>query len=86
MSLNLSSERSKDMRKDQCLFCTSRKCPERVVSLYDKGKLYDEIACVKHIKELYKDSDDKAPKVMKIFSSSTGRQKRSDVSIFNNHI
>ena len=71
-------------RKDECLFCTSRKCSERVVSSDDKGTTYDEIACSKHSSAMYKDSDEKAPKVMKIFISSTGRLFRKDMSIFDN--
>jgi len=63
-------------RKDECLFCTSRSCFERVVSSGDNGQLYDEIACPEHVKDMYKHSDRKAPKVMKHFISSTGRQKR----------
>ena len=69
-------------RKDECLFCTSRRCYERVASSEDKGKTYDEIACIKHIENLYDDSDEKAPGIMKIFQSSTARQKRGDKEIF----
>lgn len=52
---------------NECLFCGSRFCYERVVSIYDNGATYDEVACRNHIEELYKDSDEKAPKVMKSF-------------------
>lgn len=69
-------------RKDECLFCTSRSCYERVVSSEDIGQLYDEIACPNHVKELYKHSDEKAPDVMKYFNSSTGKQKRGDINPF----
>jgi len=72
-------------RKDECLFCTSRKCYERVVATEDNGKLYDEIACIKHVDELYKHSDETVPKVMRIFSSSTGRVKRGDLGIFESY-
>jgi len=72
-------------RKDECIFCTSRKCSERVVSVDDKGKTYDEIACSKHSNDMNKDSDIKAPKVMKIFASSTGRLRRGDMSIFEKY-
>jgi len=69
-------------RKDECLFCKSRKCYERVVTNDDDGKAYDEIACIDHVKDLYKHSDEDVPKVMRIFSSSTGRQKRGEQGIF----
>lgn len=69
-------------RKDECLFCKSRSCYERVVSFEDKGQTYDEIACRNHVKELHKHSDEKLPKVMKIFSSSTGKQKRGELGIY----
>jgi len=69
-------------RKDECLFCTSRSCYERVVSSQDKAQLYDEVACNKHIKDLHKHSDEIAPKIIKYFNSSTGKQKRGDNSIF----
>lgn len=72
-------------RKDECLFCKSRKCGERVVSVDDKGKTYDEISCEKHADDMNKDSDIKAPKVMKLFISSTGRLKRGDISVFDKY-
>ncbi|HEY5586671.1 MAG TPA: hypothetical protein VIK78_19555 [Ruminiclostridium sp.] len=65
-------------RKDECLFCKSRKCYTRVVSTTDNGKIYDELACSKHICDVEKDSDKKAPKVMKLFMSGTGRMKRGE--------
>ena len=65
-------------RKDECLFCTSRNCFERVVST-DNGNTYDEISCIKHTKDLYKDADSKSTKIMKNVISSTGRQKRGQV-------
>ena len=67
-------------RKDECLFCTSRKCYERVVTSNDNGKLYDEIACREHVKELHKNSD-KVIDVIKIFASSTGSVRRGDLGI-----
>ena len=60
-------------RKNECLFCTSRSCYERVVS---GDKTYDEIACPTHLKDLYKHSDLKAPGVLKNFISSTGKLRR----------
>jgi ribosomal protein S18 len=65
-------------RKDECLFCTSRSCYERVVSSEDGGQIYDEIACPRHQNELYKHSDEKAPKIMKHFISSTGKLRRGE--------
>ena len=61
--------------KNECLFCGSRFCYERVVSL---DLTYDEVSCMKHIKDLHKHSDIVAPKVMKQFISSTGIQKRGN--------
>jgi hypothetical protein len=58
---------------NECLFCRSRFCYERVVS---KDMEYDEVACTKHVKELHKHSDITAPGVMKSFISGTGIQKR----------
>ena len=59
--------------KNECLFCKSRFCYERVVSL---DLQYDEVACMKHVKDLHKHSDIVAPKIMKQFISGTGIQKR----------
>ena len=65
------------MRKDQCLFCTSRNCFTRIVSV-DDMKIYDEIACRRHTNELHKHSDEKAPKIVKLYMSSTGCFKRGE--------
>jgi len=73
------------MRKDQCLFCKSRKCSNRIVSSEDNGKVYDEIACDRHGRDLDSHSDLKAPKVMKLFISGTGSLERGeDISSFLN--
>lgn len=64
-------------RKNECLFCTSRNCYDRVVSI-DNGKTYDEIACRRHVLELDKHSDVKAPGIIKHFIESTGRQRRGE--------
>ena len=64
-------------RNDECLFCSKRKCCERVVST-DGGWTYDEVACSSHIKLLHKHSDGAAPGVMKHFISSTGKMKRKE--------
>lgn len=68
-------------RRDECLCCSSRTCYERVVStdvMIDTCLPYDEVACRLHIKDLHRDSDEKAPRIMKQFISSTGRQKRGE--------
>lgn len=64
------------MRKDQCLFCTSRNCYTRIVSSDDNGATYDEVACSRHSDALYSHSDKIAPGVMKLFISGIGREKR----------
>ena len=66
---------SGDKRSDECLFCTKRKCHERVVST-DGGWTYDEVACMDHVIMLHHHSDKAAPGVRKHFISSTGNQKR----------
>jgi hypothetical protein len=59
-------------KPDECLFCRSRNCCNRIVSSEDVGKTYDEVACGKHCSDLDKHSDQTAPGVMKYFISSTG--------------
>jgi hypothetical protein len=66
------------MRKDQCLFCTNRRCYSRIVSSQDNGKTYDEVACDKHSHQLDIHSDETAQKVVKLFISGTGTYKRGD--------
>lgn len=63
-------------RVDECLFCKKRSCYERVVST-DGGKTYDEVACRDHIRDLHKDSDAKAPGIMKHFITSTHKLRRN---------
>ncbi len=58
---------------NECLFCRSRFCYERVVT---KDMSYDEVACRSHVKDLHKHSDEKAPGIIKSFISSTGVLKR----------
>jgi len=62
----------------QCYKCRSSKCYDRVVSSEDNGKTFDEVACSKHKDELYKYSDEVAPKIMKWFITSTGGVKRGE--------
>ena len=70
-------------RKDECLFCRNRFCYSRIVSSEDDGKIYDEVACHKHTVELEKHSDEKAPKVMKYFVSSTYKQSRGKPFLYH---
>lgn len=69
------------MRKDKCLFCSSRKCNHRVVSgetkTFTGSRAYDEIACRRHVTELYKHADLNY-KYMKIYMQTTGRYCRGD--------
>ena len=62
-------------RSDECFACKRRACYERVVSP-DGGKEFDEVACQGHAHDLHKYAENSAPKVMKYFISSTGKQKR----------
>ena len=64
------------MRKDQCLFCNSRKCNTRIVSTTDNVITYDEVACNKHILLLEKNADQAVPKVIKLYQSRTSKLKR----------
>lgn len=74
--------KGKRKRKDECLFCGSRSCYDRIVSA-DDGKTYDEIACREHSLDLYKHYRETAPLVLKYFISSTGKLKRGEP--FNPH-
>jgi predicted nucleic acid binding AN1-type Zn finger protein len=64
---------SKSKIVNECLFCKNRFCYERVVT---KDMSYDEVACMKHVKDLHKHSDTTLPNVMKSFISSSGVLKR----------
>jgi hypothetical protein len=44
-------------RKDECFYCSSRKCNHRFASTEDDGKSYDQIACEKHWKLLITHSE-----------------------------
>jgi hypothetical protein len=72
------ADKEEKMRKDQCLFCGSRRCHSRIVSSKDNGKTYDEVACSKHARQLDIHSDETAPKVMKLFISGTGTYSRGE--------
>ena len=66
-------------RPNECLFCTSRRCYVHIYSS-DAGKTYNEIACQKHTKELYKDADERAAGVLKRFCESSGKQDRRRIN------
>lgn len=63
------------MRKDQCKFCTSRKCNTRIVT---PNLGYDEIACRKHGRELEKHADETLNGGLRCNTSSMGSLKRGD--------
>lgn len=62
-------------RTDECLFCVSRSCYERVYSAMTAHP-YDEVACLFHIKQLHAHSDEALPGISKHFISSSSRMKR----------
>lgn len=67
------------LRKDQCLFCKSRRCHIRIVR-YEEPK-YDEVACNRHILELEKHSDEVLGYkngVMRHHITSSGQLKRGE--------
>lgn len=66
-------------RKDECLFCGSRKCYTRVVRL--ENPRYDEIACDKHSNDLYTHSDTTLGKgngIYRHYISGSARHKRGE--------
>jgi hypothetical protein len=67
-------------RKDECLFCTSRKCNTRVVR--QEEPLFDEVSCDKHINLLYGHADAvlgrKGSGVYRHHISSSGMLKRGE--------
>jgi hypothetical protein len=70
---------NKAKRKDECLFCNSRSCYERLFSFVDGGKTYDEIACRQHVEDLYKHAYGRKTSGVRICSmSSTGKHKRGE--------
>jgi len=68
-------------RSDECLFCKSRSCYEHVYSSDDHGKKYNEIACLSHIKELHKHSDNQCSGVIKQFVSSCSKVNRKHLEV-----
>jgi len=65
-------------RPNECLFCTSRKCYTHIYSS-DGGKTYNEIACQRHVNELYEHSDKMAAGVLKRYCTSTGTRDRREM-------
>ena len=67
-------------RKDECLFCSSRKCSTRI---YRRDvPIYDELACDKHIKELEKHAEETLGKnngILRHHVSGTGTYRRGEV-------
>jgi hypothetical protein len=63
-------------RKDECLFCSRRKCYARVFSL-EPGRKYDEIACIEHIQELHTHSDKAVPGVLRRFISGSKQTRHA---------
>lgn len=67
-------------RKDECLFCNSRKCSYPV---YRRDvPMYDEIACDKHAKDLNIHSDKVLGVhngILRNYVSGTGQYKRGEV-------
>ncbi len=71
-------EMVKMKRKDECLFCSSRKCYTRIVT---DDKRYDEISCGNHVIDMEKHSNNVLGRnngVMRWHVSSTGRVRRDD--------
>ena len=67
------------MRNDKCLFCNSRNCHTRIVTVEDTT--YDEIACYKHVEDLEVHSDEilgTKNGVLRMHISSTGKLKRGE--------
>lgn len=70
-----SNRRGEGMRKDQCLFCSSRKCDYRIVTPDLK---YDEIACIRHSRQLEEHADNALNGALRCNLSTTGQVKRRD--------
>jgi len=68
-------------RPNQCFYknCKSTSCYNHIYSSKDNGKLYNEVACQRHIEDLNKDSDERAPEIMKVFSSGCSKKDRRNL-------
>ena len=64
----------KKKRKDECLFCTSRKCGLRIFR--KDNPHFDEIACIRHYTELEMHADEvlggRGSGVMRTHMTTTG--------------
>lgn len=74
----ISKEGTMAKRKDECLFCRSRRCNNRVISSVDNGETYDEIACSRHRRDLDNHAD-RTYTGMKIYMETTGAYKRGEL-------
>jgi hypothetical protein len=63
------------MRKDQCKFCTSRKCYERIVT---PDMSFDEVACRRHSKDLAYHANVVLKGASRWNISSTGTMRRGE--------
>lgn len=63
----------KRRRLNSCFMCRSFKTRCRILS---EGGVFDEVSCIRHIGELEKLADAKAPGVQKIHTTSTGNLTR----------
>ena len=68
------------MRADQCRFCSSRRCYNRLVSI-DRRHPWDELACRNHVRDLELLADKENPKAVRIATQSTGRLSRGVVTV-----
>ena len=67
-------------RKDECLFCSSRKCSTRIYRR--EVPIFDELACDKHVEALEKHSNEILGKnngIYRTHVSGTGTYKRGEV-------
>mgnify|MGYP007100129073 CR=1 FL=1 len=63
------------MRKEQCKFCTSRRCYERIVT---PDMSFDEVACRRHTHDLALHANKVLNGAIRWNISSTGTMKRSE--------
>lgn len=66
-------------RKDECLFCSNRKCYTRIAR--EEEPRYDEIACNSHILELERHSDEilgRQNGIMRWHITGNSQQKRHE--------
>lgn len=69
----------KNKRKDQCQFCTSRRCHNRI--LRTEPPVWDEVACNKHLDDAFEAVDlalGVGTGITRSYISSTGFLKRGE--------